>query len=91
MTKVIPLPNLTTPLPRFSYNHLFFDLPDQIILENCVLFSFIATKILLVKAFLILAFCLVVRNNSCGKSSSWEFFLVNLSILLFFFPTDLSN
>ena len=31
----------------------------------------------------ILIDCLVVRNNSCGNSSSSNFFLVNLNIFLF--------
>ena len=38
--------------------------PDSIILGNSALLSFITVHILLAKAFLILFFCFVVKNNS---------------------------
>ena len=45
--------------------------------------------ILLAMAFLVLVVCLVVKNNSCGYSSSWKFFLFDLNIiLLLFFAED---
>ena len=48
--------NLSNNRPRNS--------PDQIILDNCALLSFISIKMLLVIKFLILVSCLVVTNNS---------------------------
>ena len=59
--------------------------PDWIILDNCTLLSFISVEIFLALAFLILAVSLVVRNNSCGNSSSWIFFLFILNIVLVLF------
>ena len=51
--------------------------------------SFISVDILLAKAFLIFVICLVVRNNSCGNSSSSKVFLFNLNIVLvLFFAAD---
>ena len=44
--------------------------PDWIILDIWVILSFRSVDILLAKAFLILVVFLVVRNNSCGSSSS---------------------
>ena len=39
--------------------------------------------------FLILAVCLVVRNNECGNSPSSTFFLFNLNIVpILFFVAD---
>ena len=44
---------------------------------------------MLVKAFLILVVCLVVRNNSCGNSSSSKFFLFIRNIVpALFFAAD---
>ena len=57
------------------------DLPDWIILDIWALLSFISVYILLVKTFLILAFCLVVKINSCDNSSSSKFFLFNHNIV----------
>ena len=72
------LPNV---LPR--------NLPDWIALDNKDLLSFIFTSILLAKAFLFVVFCLVVKNNSWWKSSSWKFFLVILNVVpLLFFAAD---
>ena len=42
--------------------------PDWIILEIWALESFKSVDILLLNAFLSFVFCLVVSNNSCGKS-----------------------
>ena len=42
--------------------------PDWLILEIWALESYNSFGILLLKAFLSFAFCLVVNNNSCGKS-----------------------
>ena len=49
-------------------------------IDNCALVSFILVDIL------ILIFCLVVKNNSCGNSSFWKCFLVilNFAPVLFF-------
>ena len=46
--------------------------------------------ILLAKAFIILVVCFVVRNNSCGNSSSSNFFLFNLNIVPVLFLLILS-
>ena len=55
------------------------------------LLSFISFHILLAKAFIILFVCLVVRNNSCGNSSSWKFFLFIFDIVpVLAFAADLS-
>ena len=45
------------------------DLPDLIISDIWALLSLIPIEILIGKTFLILAVCLVVRNNSCENSS----------------------
>ena len=55
-------PKLTNQEPK--------DPPGWIILGIWALISFIYVEILLAKAFPILVVCLVVRNNSCGNSSS---------------------
>ena len=44
--------------------------PGSTISENLALLSFISDDLFLAKVFLILVFCLIVRNNSCGNSSS---------------------
>ena len=44
--------------------------PNWIILGSGALLSCVSIDILLVKAILFLVFCLVVRNNLCGSSSS---------------------
>ena len=49
------------------------DPPDWVILDIWPLLSFISVEILLVKAFFILVVCIVVRNKSCGNSSSSKF------------------
>ena len=49
------------------------DPPYWIILDLWGILSFISVDRLLVKAFPILVICLVVRNNSCGNSSSSKF------------------
>ena len=70
------------------------DQPDSIILDISALLSFLSVDILLAKAFLILVVCLVVRNNSCGNSSSSQFFLFDLylvSVLLFATGFNLLN
>ena len=43
-------------------------LPDVIILLIYVFEGFISVDVLLLKAFRFFVFCLVVSNNSCGKS-----------------------
>ena len=48
------------------------DPPDLITLDIWALVSFISVDILLAKTFLILVVCFVVRNNSCGNSSSCQ-------------------
>ena len=50
---------------------------DWINLLICFLESFISVNVLLLKAFLIFVFCLVVSNNSCGKSFWLNFFKTN--------------
>ena len=58
------------------------DSPDSIILE-----SFISADILLVKTFLVLIVCLVVRNNLCAIF--FFLFILNIAPALFF-PADLN-
>ena len=48
--------------------------PGRIILEICTLESFKSVDILLLNAFISVAFCLVVNNNSCGKSFPLKIF-----------------
>ena len=89
-----------TPLAkgRASYNNVFLHklfilvsniLPrhpiNWIILDNWGLLIFISVEMLLAKLFLILVFCLVVRNNLCGNYSSWKFFFVILNFVPVFF------
>ena len=67
------------------------DITDWINLDILTLLSFISVDILLAKAFLILVVCLVVKNNSCGNSSSLIFFLFNLIIVAgLFFAADVT-
>ena len=51
------------------------DAPDWIILDILALLSFKPVEILLAKAFLILVGFFIVRNISCGYSSSSIFFI----------------
>ena len=44
--------------------------PDWIIFDNRTLLSFLSINMFLAMAFLVLVVCLVVRNNSHGKSLS---------------------
>ena len=45
--------------------------------------------ILLAKAFLSFAVCLVVRHNLCGNSIPWKFFLFILNVIpVLFFAAD---
>ena len=61
---------------------------DWIILYIWVWLGFISIDMLLGKAFIFVV-CLVVRNNSCGNSSSSKFFLVNLNVApVLFFAVD---
>ena len=57
------------------------DPPDWIILDIRAFLSFISIDILLAKGFLISVVCLLVRNNSCGNTSSSNFFLFTLNIV----------
>ena len=67
----------------------FLWIVPSIAVDNCTLLSFISMGILLAEAFFILAFCLVVRNNSCSRFSSWKFFLVIVNVVLaLFFAAD---
>ena len=53
------------------------------------LLSFISADILLAKVFLILAVCLVVRNNLCSNSPSSKFFWFSFNIVsALFFAAD---
>ena len=45
----------------------------------CALLNFISVAKLLLIAFLSLAFCLVINNNSCGSSSLFKFLMPNLN------------
>ena len=73
LAKGIALPKLTNQEPK--------DPPEWIILDAWALLSFICVNIFLAKGFLILVVCLAARNNSCGNSSSWTFFLFILNIV----------
>ena len=65
------------------------DPPDWIILDIWALLSFVSVDIFLAKAFLLLLFRLDFRNNSCGNSLSWKFFLDVLNVIpVLFFATD---
>lgn len=72
----------------FSLNYLSHCLMlyQELILGNSDLLSFISIGVLLAKAFLIFVFCIVVKNNSWGNSSSKTFFLANINVVpvLFF-------
>ena len=50
-------------------NNLPKNPPDCIIFFICALLNFISVAELLLRAFLNLVFCLVVNNNSSGRSS----------------------
>ena len=67
-------------------NILLRSLPYWINLLNWYLLKLKSMEISFSKAFLILVFNLVFRNNSCGISSSWMFFLaiLNVALVLFF-------
>ena len=65
------------------------DPPDWTVLNIWALLNFISVDIFLAKAFLILVVCLVVRNKSCGNSSSSMFFLFIFNIVhVLFFAGD---
>ena len=68
------------------------DPPEWIVLDIWAyidIWSFKSVDILLAKTFLMLVVCLVVRNNSCGRSSSSKVFLFNLNIApVLFFAAD---
>ena len=62
---------------------------DWIVSDIWVLLSFIYVAILLAKGFLVLVVCFVVKNYSCGNSSSLKLFLVDLNVVsVLFFATD---
>ena len=61
--------------------------PDLIILLICALESFISVDVLLLKAFLIFVFCLVVSNNSCGQSLPLNIFKLILKVVPVLFLT----
>ena len=67
-------------------NILLRSLPYWINLLNWYLLKLKSMEISFSKAFLILVCNLVFRNNSCGISSSWMFFLaiLNVALVLFF-------
>ena len=46
------------------------------ILDNSALLGFMPVEVLLMRAFISLVLCLVVRNNSRRDSSSQKFFLI---------------
>ena len=60
------------------------DPPDSIIFYIWVLLILIYVDLLLAKVFLIFVVSLVVKNKSCGNSSSSIFFLFNFNIAPFF-------
>ena len=73
---------------KFS-NVLSGNPPDWIILSTWTLLSFVSVDILLMDGFLIFLFCFVVRNNSWGNYSSWEFFWIIFNVVLvLFFAAD---
>ena len=55
--------------------------PNEIIIDNWALLSFISVNIFLAMGLLIFVVCFVVRNNLCGNSSSWKIFLVIFNIV----------
>ena len=59
--------------PANLLNNLPKNPPDCLIFFNCALLNFISVAELLLRAFLNLVFCLVVNNNSCGRSSLLNF------------------
>ena len=59
--------------------------PHWIILEICSLESFKSVDKLLLNAFLSFAFCLVINNNSCGKSFPLNIFKFILRVVLVLF------
>ena len=61
--------------------------PDWIILEIWALESFKSVAILLQKAFLSFGFCLVIINNSCGKSFPSSIFKLIFRIVPVLFLT----
>ena len=61
--------------------------PDWIILEIWALESFMSIDILLLNAFLSFAFCLVVNNNSWGRSFSLNILKLILRVVPVFFLT----
>ena len=99
---MIPFPVRIIPLPHISYwlalpiaeadetdnlpNKAGRNPPDRIVLDDWALLSSICVNILLAEIFLILVFCLVVKNISWASSSSWRvsFLIVNVIPVLFF-------
>ena len=61
--------------------------PDWIILKIWDLESFKSVDILLLKAFLSFAFCLVVNNNSCGQLFPLKNFKLILKVVPVLFLT----
>ena len=55
--------------------------PDWVILEIWALKSFKSVDVLLLNAFLSFVFCLVVSNNSCGKSFPLNIFKLILRVV----------
>ena len=75
-------------LPELANQELNY-LPDWIILDIWALLMSTSVETLLVKAFPILDFCLVVRSNTWDNSSSWKFFLVIVNVApVLLFATD---
>ena len=66
--------------PANLFNALPKNPPDCIIFFICVLLNFISVAELLLRGFLNLVFCLVVNNNSCGRSSLLNFLMPNLNV-----------
>ena len=63
--------NLPNSLPKNPPDCIFF---------ICASLNFISVAELLLRAFLNLVFCLVVNNNSCGRSSLLKFLIPNLNV-----------
>ena len=66
--------------PANLLNNLPKNPPDCLIFFTCALLNFISVAELLLRAFLNLVFCLVVNNNSCGRSSLLKFLIPNLNV-----------
>ena len=66
--------------PANLLNNLPKNPPDCIIFFISALLNFISVAELLLTAFLNFVFCLVVNNNSCGRSSLLKFLITNLNV-----------